>query len=83
MRFEYYFDSTKNAKFIIGNSSSGVRELFSISSIYKHWVKGLKGRNKAPTQIDCDNSESSMVNSIIKVKETALVKSKIWRWGSC
>jgi UDP-N-acetylglucosamine 2-epimerase (hydrolysing) len=54
MRFEYYLTALKNAKMIIGNSSSGVREssYFGVPAI--NLGTRQKGRSESKNIINCD-----------------------------
>ncbi|MCG9973035.1 UDP-N-acetylglucosamine 2-epimerase [Christiangramia crocea] len=69
LRFEYFLSLLKNAKFIIGNSSAGIREAhyYKIPSVNI----GTRQKNRsANTQIiNCDYSVGNILKSIDRTKE--------------
>jgi len=68
IRFEYFLVLLKNASFIIGNSSAGVREApyYGVSTI----DIGTRQLNRAswPTILHCDYSRDDILNCISNVK---------------
>jgi UDP-N-acetylglucosamine 2-epimerase (hydrolysing) len=64
MRFEYYLTALKNAKMIIGNSSSGVREssYFGVPAI--NLGTRQKGRSESKNIVNCDY-DVILINDII------------------
>ena len=64
MRFEYYITLLKNSDFIIGNSSSGVREAPSVGVKTINIGTRQFRRSKANTIINCRLEEKSILSSI-------------------
>ncbi|TMO54074.1 UDP-N-acetylglucosamine 2-epimerase [Pseudoalteromonas phenolica] len=64
IRFEYFLTLLKNAKFMIGNSSAGVREMpfYGLPSI--NIGTRQKGRAKASSIINCTNDYKSILSAI-------------------
>ena len=76
LRFEYYITLLKNAKFIIGNSSSGVREAPSVGVPSINIGSRQHNRSNADSIINCSSSESDILRSIKKV---GIMKRKIYK----
>jgi UDP-N-acetylglucosamine 2-epimerase (hydrolysing) len=81
MRFEYFLSLLKNSNFLIGNSSSGIREApyYGVPTINL----GLrqKKRSNLKTIINCDFNESKIITIIKKLKIKKRFK-KIKEFGS-
>ena len=81
LRFEYYLTFLLNSNFIIGNSSSGVREapFFGVPTINL----GLrqKNRNNVPSIFDCKFSLNNMMKIFQNFKYKKFKKSKIFGDG--
>ena len=79
MRFEYFVSLMKNAKFFIGNSSSGVREapLAGVPSI--NIGSRQKGRANIKSIINCDYSKNSIQNALERVQ--MIKRSKFFEFG--
>jgi UDP-N-acetylglucosamine 2-epimerase (hydrolysing) len=71
MRFEYFLTLMKNSQFMIGNSSSGVRETtyYGVPSI--NIGSRQRNRNKSTLIIDVSAEESQILDAISKTKELA------------
>lgn len=65
MRFEYYVTLLKNSDFIIGNSSSGVREapFLGVSSV-NIGTRQLNRNNVSPSITNCDSDYESIMRAI-------------------
>ena len=83
MRFEYYLVLLKNADFLIGNSSSGVREtpLLGVPSINIGSRQHM--RNKSSTIINCSYSKDSIKKAINEIKNVNREKTSFFGKGSC
>lgn len=75
IRFEYFLTLLKNADFIIGNSSAGVREapFYSLPSINIGTRQNARFRGKSV--IDCGYDESDILQAIAKIDTLNLEKS--------
>lgn len=82
MRFEYYLCALKNADFIIGNSSSGVREApyFGVPSI--NLGTRQRGRSNAPTIVDSDFSPINIQKSIRTLEELDRIETSFFGNGN-
>ena len=69
MRFEYFLSLIRDSKFIIGNSSSGIREApyYSVPCINI----GSRQRNRSTSRmvVNCDYETESILNSIMQMKK--------------
>ena len=74
MRFEYFLTLLKNARYIIGNSSAGIREAphYGVRSI--DIGTRQNNRSKASTILSCKDSKEDILNAITKISS---VKQKI------
>ena len=68
LRFEYFLRLLKEANYIIGNSSAGIREAPFYSTNTINIGSRQHNRAEASTIINCDNSEGSISDAIISVK---------------
>ncbi len=70
LRFEYFLTFLKNADFIIGNSSAGVREApyYGINTI--DIGTRQKNRSSAKTIINCGNAKNEIISAIGLVSES-------------
>ena len=66
IRFEYFLTLLKNAQFIIGNSSSGIREAPVYSTPTINIGSRQNSRSTFPGIINCDFSESEILDAIDK-----------------
>ena len=66
IRFEYFLTLLKNARFIIGNSSSGIREAPVYSTPTINIGSRQNSRSTFPEIINCDFSESGILDAIDK-----------------
>ncbi|WP_019520672.1 UDP-N-acetylglucosamine 2-epimerase [Faucicola boevrei] len=75
IRFEYFLTLLKNADFIVGNSSAGVREapFYSLPSINIGTRQNARFRGKSV--IDCGYDESDILQAIAKIDTLNLEKS--------
>jgi UDP-N-acetylglucosamine 2-epimerase (hydrolysing) len=75
LRFEYFLSLLKNAEFIIGNSSSGIREaeFFGVSAINIGTRQQNRTKNKDIINIKADTKE--ILNAIGEIKENKIKKS--------
>lgn len=73
MRFEYFLTLLKNSKFIIGNSSTGVREaeVYAIPCI--NLGSRQKNRSKSNTIINVKEDKKEILEAISKVKDMKLI----------
>lgn len=80
MRFEYYLTLLKNADYIIGNSSSGIRE----APVFGTKVINIGSRQRNRTEnkyiINCDFKENQIINAIrsAEIKQ----KKRLFIFGS-
>lgn len=76
LRFEYFLVLLKNARFIIGNSSAGVKEApyYGVVSVNIGSRQNMRVNN--PDIINCDNSKKDILTSIEKAlnKKTQKIK---------
>ncbi len=81
IKFEYYLTLLKNSKFIIGNSSSGIREapVYGIKSINLGKRQTERTHNKGIINIDINKSK--ILNSIKKINLNKKIK-KTYEFGS-
>lgn len=74
LRFEYFLKLLKNAKFIIGNSSAGIREApyYNVPTI----DIGTRQNNRAKIDsiVHCDYKKESILESIKKISFTNKIK---------
>lgn len=72
VRFEYFLTLLKNAQFIIGNSSSGIREaeVYGIPAINIGTRQKNRTKNKDIINVDADKEE--IINAINKTKKIKL-----------
>jgi len=73
LRFEYYLTLLKHSNFIIGNSSSGMREapVYGVPTI--NLGNRQKNRNMSDTIINCSFDQkiiSNAINKVYKIKKT-------------
>ncbi len=73
MRHEYFLTLLKNAKFIIGNSSSGVREAPILSTPTINIGSRQNGRYSYDSILNCNDNEKDILKSYEKLK-----KLKMW-----
>ena len=78
MRFESYITLLKNADFIIGNSSSGVREAPTIGIKSINLGSRQFNRSNAMSIINSGLSERKILLSIKKLKNI-LLKDSFWK----
>jgi len=71
IRFEYFLTLLKNARFIIGNSSSGIREAPVYSTPTINIGSRQNSRTSFPEIINCDFSESEILDAIDKADSLA------------
>lgn len=81
IRFEYFLKLLKHAKFIIGNSSAGIREApyYGIPSI----DIGTRQQNRAklPTVINCKCTERDILKAIANIDNIKSEKIQIFGFG--
>ena len=79
MRFEYFLTLLKNADYIIGNSSAGIREApqYGVRSI--DIGTRQKNRSKASSILSISDHKDDILSSISKIKET--IPSKTSEFG--
>lgn len=75
IRFEYFLTLLKNANFIIGNSSAGVREapFYGLPSI--NIGTRQNARFKGNTVIDCNYDKQAILQAIDKISDIHIQKS--------
>lgn len=82
MRFEYFLTLMRNARYMIGNSSAGVREAphFGVPAINL----GSRQNNRAhgPTIIDAEITHDSILNGIDKAKSLPRLPQKLFGQGN-
>lgn len=80
LRFEYFLKILKNSRFMIGNSSAGIREApyYQVSSI----DIGSRQKNRVimDSIIHCDYNKNSILDAIYKI-ETVEVHQKVEEFG--
>ncbi len=69
IRFEFFLEILKNAKYLIGNSSAGIHEAPVIGLPSINIGSRQQGRFKFETIIDCKDDKESIIKSIEKVKK--------------
>ena len=76
VRFEYFLVLLKNCKFIVGNSSAGIREapIYSVPSI--NIGNRQKNRFSCDTIINVQESKEEILDAIKRVKRIKRVSSK-------
>ena len=79
MRFEYFLTLLKNADFIIGNSSSGVREAPSLGVPSINLGSRQNNRSISPMIINSDIEETAIMSSIKHV--VAMPREKDTKFG--
>jgi GDP/UDP-N,N'-diacetylbacillosamine 2-epimerase (hydrolysing) len=62
-----YLSILKNSEVLLGNSSSGIIEAPALGKINLNIGDRQKGRERANTTIDCDNSKESIIQNLNKV----------------
>ena len=62
-----YLSILKNSEVLLGNSSSGIIEAPALGKININIGDRQKGRERANTTVDCDNSKESIVQSLNKI----------------
>ena len=81
IRFEYFLTLLKNAKFMIGNSSAGIREApyYNIPSV----DIGTRQNNRAKidTVLHCSYDKLDILNTIEQTKNIELNKNKVDYFG--
>jgi UDP-N-acetylglucosamine 2-epimerase (hydrolysing) len=82
MRFEYYLCALKNSEFIIGNSSSGVREAPYYGVPTVNLGTRQRGRSKAPTIVDSDFNAENILKSINFAKGAAKKETSFFGDGN-
>ncbi|ELA09289.1 UDP-N-acetylglucosamine 2-epimerase [Moraxella macacae 0408225] len=82
VRFEFFLTLLKNAKFIIGNSSAGVREapFYGLPSINIGTRQHVRFRGKSV--IDCGYDESDILQAIDKIDTLHLEQSTYFGKGN-
>ena len=75
MRFEYFLTLLKNAYYIIGNSSAGIREAphYGVRSI--DIGTRQKNRSKASTIVSCRDSKEDILKAINKISSIESIKT--------
>ena len=81
MRFEYFLSLLKNSNFLIGNSSSGIREAPYYGVPVINLGSRQKRRSNLKTIINCDFNERNIIN-IIKKFEIKKRFKKIKEFGA-
>tara|TARA_A100001035_G_C27782500_1_gene502499 strand:+ start:1984 stop:3111 length:1128 start_codon:yes stop_codon:yes gene_type:complete len=74
LRHEYFLTLLKNAKFIIGNSSSGVREAPILSTPTINIGSRQNGRYSYDSILNCNDNEKDILKSYEKLKKLKNVK---------
>jgi len=69
LRFEYFLTLLRNAKYIIGNSSAGIREASFYSTPTIDIGSRQQNRAKAPSIFHCNNDTNSIINAVLKAKK--------------
>lgn len=82
MRFEYYITLLKNADFIIGNSSSGVREAPAMGIKSINLASRQLNRSKAESIINCRLTKKSILDSIKNLKNIRTKKTYFFGNGN-
>jgi len=67
MRFEYFLTLMKNANYLIGNSSAGIRESAYYGVPAVNVGSRQLGRHSNPLIVDADNSVDSILDAIKKI----------------
>lgn len=62
-----YLSILKNSEILLGNSSSGIVEAPALGKLNINIGDRQKGRERANTTIDCDNSKESIIQNLNKV----------------
>lgn len=72
LRFEHFLTLLKNAQFILGNSSAGVREMpfYGLPSI--NIGKRQENRASAPSIINCEDDKHSILEAINSITDQSL-----------
>ena len=83
LRFEYFLTLLKEAKYIIGNSSSGVREApyYNVPSINIGSRQNNRSDSSIKTIINCGNDSDSIICSVKKVEDLDVKKTIINTYG--
>lgn len=81
MRFEYFLTVLKNSKFIIGNSSAGIREApyFGVPTI--NVGSRQNNRSKGHSILNVDYNSLKIISSINKVKNIKTKPTKLFGSG--
>lgn len=81
LRFEYFLTLLKNADYIIGNSSAGIREApyYGVPSINI----GTRQNNRAilPSVVNCNSDTSNILNAIGSIKSVAFDETQSFGAG--
>tara|TARA_B100001250_G_scaffold256647_1_gene220971 strand:+ start:21771 stop:22898 length:1128 start_codon:yes stop_codon:yes gene_type:complete len=83
MRFEYFIQLMKNSEFVIGNSSSGVRETPVIGIPSINIGTRQNRRNNASTIINSDYSKKSLIKAFELIKNVGREVSSKFGFGGC
>ena len=77
LRFEYFLRLLKDARFIIGNSSAGIREapFFGVPAV--DIGTRQNGRASGEMIIHCDNSEKSILTALNKARKFSQSKHPV------
>jgi len=75
LRFEYFLTLLKNADYIVGNSSSGIREAYYYNTPTIDIGSRQKNRAISKCITHCDNDKNSITRAIEKVKKSTRCKS--------
>lgn len=80
IRFEYFLVLLKNSKFVIGNSSAGVRETpyYQVPSV--NIGTRQNGRSKHESIINCEYRKKDILNAIILAKKLK-IRKKYTKFG--
>ena len=62
-----YLSILKNSEILLGNSSSGIVEAPALGKLNINIGDRQKGRERANTTIDCDNSKESIIENLNKI----------------
>ena len=69
LRFEYFLSLLKNANYIVGNSSAGIREASFYGTPAVDIGSRQENRAKSSSIFHCDDDANSITNAILKAKK--------------
>ena len=69
LRFEYFLSLLRHAKYIVGNSSTGIREASFYGTPTIDIGSRQKNRAKSPSIFHCNDDANSIIDAIFKAKK--------------